>query len=142
MYVFINCDVVKYLLPGCLPDKQHYHWLKHCLSLSLFFDILKIVQSDRGTNFTSKMFGEIWKLFQVKNAQSTSYHSKSQVAFERFHQTLNFLLCAYCTNLDRDWDEGLPWLMLAAQEINQASTGFSPNELVFGPTVWGSLAVL
>lgn len=41
-----------------------------------------------------------------------------------------------------DWEEGLPWLLLAAREVCQESTGFSPNELVFGHRVRGPLAVL
>ncbi len=40
------------------------------------------------------------------------------------------VLRAYCVQLDRDWEEGLPWLLLAAREVVQESTGFSPNDLV------------
>lgn len=54
---------------------------------------------------------------------------------ERFHQTLKSLLRTYCTELVGDWEEGLPWLLLAAPEVVQESTGFSPNNLVFGHTV-------
>lgn len=61
---------------------------------------------------------------------------------DRFHQTLKYLLCAYCTELSADWEEGLPWLLLAACEVVQESTGFSPNDLVFGHKVRGPLAML
>ena len=44
--------------------------------------------------------------------------------------------------MDADWEEGLPWLLLSAREVSQESTGFSPNELVFGHTVRGPLAAL
>lgn len=44
--------------------------------------------------------------------------------------------------MDKDWEEGLPWLLLASREISQASTGFSPNDLVFGHRVRGLLSVL
>ena len=44
--------------------------------------------------------------------------------------------------MDRDWEEGLPWLLLALREVTQESTGFSPNELVFGHTVRGPLNLL
>lgn len=63
-------------------------------------------------------------------------------ALERFHQTLKSLLRAYCTELGKDWEEGLPWLMLAVREVTQERTGFSPNKLVFVHTVRGLLAVL
>lgn len=59
----------------------------------------------------------------------------------RDHQSLKSLLRAYCVQLDRDWEEGLPWMMLAAREVVQDSTGFSPNDLVFGHKVRGLLSV-
>ncbi len=46
------------------------------------------------------------------------------------------------TEMEGDWEEGLPWLTLSAREVCQESTGFSPNDLVFGHTVRGPLAVL
>lgn len=44
--------------------------------------------------------------------------------------------------LGRDWEEGLPWLMLAPREVTQDSSGFSPNKLVFLHMVWDQLAVV
>jgi hypothetical protein len=44
--------------------------------------------------------------------------------------------------MDKDWEEGLPWLLLATREVSQESTGFSPNYLVFGHRVHGLLSVL
>ena len=79
---------------------------------------------------------------KLKQNQSSAYHVQSQGALERFHQTLKSLLSAYCTELDGDWEEGLSWLMLAVREAVQESTGFSPNDLVFGHTVPGPLVVL
>lgn len=44
--------------------------------------------------------------------------------------------------MNRDWEEGLPWLMLAACETVQDSTGFRLNKLVFGHSVRSPLAAL
>lgn len=44
--------------------------------------------------------------------------------------------------VDRDWEEGLPWLLLAAREVTRESTGFSPNDLVIGHTVHSPLNLL
>ncbi len=74
--------------------------------------------------------------------KASAYHAQSQGVLERFHQTLKSLMRAYITEMEGDWEEGLPWLMLSAREVCQESTGFSPNDLVFGHTVRGPLAVL
>lgn len=73
----------------------------------------------------------------VQHTQSLAYHLKSQGALERFHQTLKSLLRSYCVKLGQDWEDGVPWLLFAAWEVVQESTGFSPNKLVFGHTVRG-----
>ncbi len=106
------------------------------------FGIPKVIQSDQGTNFTSNMFQEVLRQLCIKHNRSTAYHPESQGALERFHQTLKSLLRAYCTELKGDWEEGLPWLLLAAREVVQESLGFSPNQLVFGHCIRGPLGVL
>ncbi|KAL2076463.1 hypothetical protein ACEWY4_027927 [Coilia grayii] len=106
------------------------------------FGIPKIVQSDRGSNFTSGLFNEVLKQLRVTHQVSSAYHAQSQGALERFHSTLKSLLRAYCVELNRDWEEGLPWLLLAARDVTQESTGFSPNDLVFAHKVRGPLSVL
>ena len=42
----------------------------------------------------------------------------------------------------RDWDELLPYILFAYREVPQASTGFSPFELLYGRTVRGPLDVV
>lgn len=99
------------------------------------FGIPKVTQTDQGSNFSSHLFSQVLKQLHVKHNKSSAYHAQSQGTLERFHQALKSLLRAYCTEMERDWEEGLPWLMLAAREVTQESTGFSPNDLVFGHTV-------
>lgn len=44
--------------------------------------------------------------------------------------------------INQDWEEGLPWLPLAAREVVQDCTIFSPNELFFGHSVSGPFTML
>lgn len=78
----------------------------------------------------------------VKHKTSSAYHPESQGALERFHQTLKSMLRKFCTESNREWDEGLPLLLFAVRETIQESLGFSPAELVFGHTVRGPLCSL
>lgn len=43
-------------------------------------------------------------------------------------------LDAYCAEMERDWEEGLPWLMLEAREVTEESAGITPDDLVFEHT--------
>ncbi|KAL2094915.1 hypothetical protein ACEWY4_009634 [Coilia grayii] len=114
-------------------------------ALSQFFSIFgipKTLQSDRGTNFTSKTFAQVLRLLNIRHSKASAYHPQSQGVLERFHQTLKAMLRAYCVELGSSWEDGLPWLLLAAREVTQESTGFSPNALVFGHAVRGPMASL
>lgn len=90
----------------------------------------------------SHLFAQVLKQLHIEHNQASAYHAQSQGALERFHQTLKSMLRAFCIQMNRDWEEGLPWLLLAAREVVQESTGFSPNDLVFGHKVWDPLALL
>ena len=90
-----------------------------------------VIQSDQGSNFSSHLFSQILKQLRVKHNQASAFHAQSQGVLECFHQTLKAMLRAYCVQMKGDWEEGLPWLLLAAREVVQESTGLSPNDLVF-----------
>lgn len=114
----------------------------HALSQFIsIFGIPKIIQTDQRSNFTSHVFSQVLKQLRIKHHKS-AYHTQSQGALERFLQSFKSLLHSYCMQMDRDWEEGLSWLMLAFREVTQETTGFSSNDLVFGNTVQGPLNIL
>ena len=137
----VMCQTTRYPAAYPLRSISAKSVIKALTQFISIFGIPRVIQSDQGSNFTSKMFAQVLKELKVKHSRASAYHAQSQGALERFHQTLKSLLRAYCTELGRDWEEGLPWLMLSAREVVQESTGFSPNDLVFGHAVRGPLAV-
>ena len=138
----VMCQTTRYPAAYPLRSISVRSVVKALTQFISIFGIPRVIQSDQGSNFTSHMFSQVLKQLKVKHSCASAYHAQSQGALERFHQTLKSLLRAYCTEIGRDWEEGLPWLMLSAREVVQESTGFSPNDLVFGHTVRGPLAVL
>lgn len=104
--------------------------------------ITREVQSDQGSNFTSKVFEEDIFRLGVEQILSTSYHPQSQGVLERFHQMLKSTLRAYCEQYSQDWDEGRPFLLFALREVEQDGIKLSPFELIYGHQVRGPQAVL
>ena len=135
------CQVTRYPAAYPLRTISTKSVVKALTQFISVFEIPKIIQSDQGSNFTSGMFAEILQQLHIKHNKALAY-AQSQGALERFHQTLKSLLRSYCTELRCDWEEGLPWLLLAARVEVQESTGVSPNDLVFGHKVRGPMAVL
>lgn len=52
------------------------------------------------------------------------------------------MLRVYCLDKQKDWDQGIPFLLFAARDAVQESLGFSPFELIFGHAVRGPLKLL
>ena len=106
------------------------------------FGLPEVIQSDCGTNFTSKYFSDKMKELQIRHVTSSPYHPESQGSIERFHQTLKTLLKKYSGEESENWDQELPYLLFAVRSIPNDSLGMSPFELVFGHNVRGPLDVV
>ncbi|XDV48358.1 hypothetical protein PO909_017780 [Leuciscus waleckii] len=102
----------------------------------------KVVQTDQGTNFLSKVFKQTLSSLGIAHSVSSAYHPESQGALERWHQMLKSMLKKYCHETCKDWDEGVPFVLFAARDTKQESLGFSPVELVLCHNVRGPLKML
>ena len=100
------------------------------------------VLSDRGTQFTSGVMAEVYRLLSVKGLRTSPYHAQANGLVERFNGTLKSMLKKLCQERPKEWDRFLPAALFAYREVPQASTGFSPFELLFGRTVRGPMSVL
>lgn len=140
--VTIMCAATRF--PDAIPlcNLKAKAVVKELIKFCSTFGLPKIIQTDCGTNFTSRMFEQILKELGISHLLSSAYHPQSQGVIERFHQTLKTMLRSYCVETGKDWDEGLPFLLFAVRETVQESLGFSPAELVFGHAVRGPLKLL
>ena len=116
--------------------------VKALIKFFTFIGLPKSVQSDQGSNFMSGIFQQVMYELGIKQYRSFAYHTESQRALERFHQTLKNMITSYCFGTEKDWDEGIILLLFAVRESVQESLGFSPFELVFGHSVRGPLKLL
>ena len=116
--------------------------MKGLVKFFTFVGLPKSVQSDQGSNFMSGIFQQVMHELGIKQYRSSAYHPESQGALERFHQTLKNMIRSYCFDTEKDWDEGIHFLLFAVRESVQESLGFSPFGLVFGHTVRGPLKLL
>ncbi len=94
------------------------------------FGLQRIVQTDQGTNFLSKLCAQVLNHLILHIAYPVPYHPESQGSLERFHQTLKAMLRKYCMETGSEWDEGVPLLLFAIRDTVQESLKFSPSELV------------
>lgn len=100
------------------------------------------ILTDQGSNFMSNLLKQVYKLLGIRSLRTTPYHPQTDGLTERFNQTLKQMLRKVVDKNGADWDQWLPYLLFAYREVPQASTGFSPFELLYGYEVQGPLALL
>ncbi len=112
--------------------------------LFLFFSRVGIpaeILTDQGTPFMSQLMADLCRLLRVKQLRTTVYHPQTDGLVERFNQTLKQMLRRVAAEDKRDWDRMLPYVLFGIREVPQASTGFTPFELIFGRQPRGLLDV-
>ena len=84
---------------------------------------------DQGSNFTSQLLAEIYRLLNVSPVRTGPYHPQTDGLFERFNQTLKSMLRRVTADDEHNWDKSLSYLLFAYREVPQESTGFAPFKL-------------
>ena len=64
--------------------------------------------------------------------KTTPYHPRSDGLVERFNRTLLAMLAMFVSQEHDNWDDLLPFMMLAYNTTVHTTTGFTPYRLVFG----------
>ena len=94
-----------------------------------------MIHSDQGVQYESHLFTEMCRLFNIKKTHTTPYHPQSDGMVERFNKTLATMLSAYVDEHHANWDEHLPYVMMAYRAAVHETTGTTPNKMMLGREV-------
>ena len=92
----------------------------------------RCIRSDCGSNLTSKLCKEVYRLCNVDLAQSTAYHHASAGIVERFNHTLTEMTKASDPTEGDEWVKHLPFLTFAYNSTPHRVTKQSPACLIYG----------
>ena len=141
-YILVICDyATRYPEAVALRNIDANTVAEELLSFFARVGVPEEILTDQGTNFTSQLLKEVYRLLQIKPIRTTPYHPQTDGLVERFNGTLKAMLRKTAQE-GKDWDKLLPYLLFAYREVPQASTGFSPFELLYGRHVRGPLDIL
>jgi len=82
------------------------------------------VHSDRGSQFTSEMMKEVYRLLSIRQSTTSPYHAIGNGIVENFSRTIKNLLKKIVAQKPRDWHRYLGPLMFAVRDTPQDSTGW------------------
>ncbi|CAG2239793.1 unnamed protein product [Mytilus edulis] len=137
-YVLVLCDCFsKWTEAYAIPDQESLTIARTIVNefICRFGSPLQL-HSDQGRSFEAKLFQDLCDLLKIDKTRSTSQHPQSNGSVERFNRTLLSMLTFYCQNDQRNWDEILPQVMMAYRSSVHASTGQTPNMMMFGRNIF------
>ncbi|KAG2219770.1 hypothetical protein INT45_008601 [Circinella minor] len=100
--------------------------------LILIFNQPKRLITDNATNFISEAMRAICERLGI--ARTTTSVERPQVdgLVEKMNSTIKTALAPYTAQFPKQWDAFLPFITFGINTAQQASSGFSPFELMFG----------
>lgn len=93
----------------------------------------KVLFSDRGRNFMSKLVNALCELFDIKQHHTSAYHPNTNGLVERQNSTVASSLRTYCSGAQEKWTEVLPGVLRGHRKSPSShSNDYSPYYLLFG----------
>lgn len=87
--------------------------------------------TDRDPRFVSSFWKRVCAEMGISQHMTTAYHPQADGQSERTNQTVEIAIRYFVTtNPDREWTSVLPYLQASLNNAINATTGFSPNQLL------------
>lgn len=83
------------------------------------------IHQDQGKQYQRVVLAEVYRLVQTSKTRTTQYHPQFDGIVERSNKTLATMLSAYVDENHRDWDNSIPYVMIAYIASQHESTGYS-----------------
>ena len=133
-YILVVCDYfTKYTEAYPLKDKTARSVADALMDIWLpRYGFPLFLHSDQGKEFDNVMIHKLSELLGTVKTKTTPYHPRSDGLVERFNRTLLAMLAMFVSQEHDNWDDLLPFMMLAYNTTVHTSTGYTPYRLVFG----------
>ena len=128
-YVLVVCDyATRYPEAVAMRSVDAEHVSEELVRIFSRVGIPKEILTDQGTNLTSELLAEMYRLLHIDSLRTSPYHPQTDGMVERFNGTLKEMLRKCASEDGKDWDRVLPYVLFPYREAPQESTGFSPFE--------------
>ena len=93
------------------------------------------INTDQSRNFDSKLFQSLTQSLQIDKTQKTLFHPQSNAVMERMNRNSLIMLAKTVDDLQSNWTQQIPYVMMAFWTSVHESTGYTPQLLVFGEKI-------
>ncbi|KAK3506309.1 hypothetical protein QTP70_001709 [Hemibagrus guttatus] len=97
-----------------------------------YYELPEDIVSDRGPQFTSRVWRAFFKRLGVTISLSSGYHPQTNGQTERKIQEIGRFLRTFCHSHQESWSQFLGWAEYAQNSLRQSTTGLTPFQCVLG----------
>ena len=112
------------------------------LQVFMTFSIPKVISSDCGSNFTSKLTQEMLRRLGCSPRFNTPGHPEASGLVERCNKSLKTMIYKLAQSDPRGWHRLLPFVLWSLREKPSSTTHVSPYTMIYGTLPKGPLSVL
>ena len=94
------------------------------------FGVPRLIHSDQGREFESLLISHLCQLLHIKKTRTIAYNPKSDGMVERANRTVKQMLSVLVNKAQDNWDDHLPYIMMAYQASVNEGTKCTPNLLM------------
>ncbi|KAL5491312.1 hypothetical protein EMCRGX_G016575 [Ephydatia muelleri] len=108
-YVLVVCDyAARYPEAMAMRSVEAERVAEELVTLFSRVGVPKEILTDQGTNLTSQLLQELYRMLHVRHIRASPYHPQTDGLVERFNQTLKTMLRKTAVDEGKDWDWLLP----------------------------------
>ena len=96
------------------------------------FGVPHSIHTDQHPDFESALFQEVMRLLDIDKTRTSPYRPQSDGQPERFNRTLIAMLSMFVQENQADWEDVLPYVMMAYRSTVHDTTGCSPCLMMLG----------
>ncbi|KAK3551338.1 hypothetical protein QTP70_015018 [Hemibagrus guttatus] len=97
-----------------------------------YYGLPEDIVSDRGPQFTSRVWRAFFKCLGVTISLSSGYHTQTNGQTERKIQEIGRFLRTFCHSHQEFWSQFLSWAEYTQNSLRQSTTGLTPFQCVLG----------
>ncbi|KAI2665369.1 Transposon Tf2-9 polyprotein [Labeo rohita] len=97
-----------------------------------FYGLPEDIVSDRGPQFSSRLWASFCRLLGINVSLTSGYHPQANGQVERLNQELSRFLRSYCHDHQEDWSRFLFWAEYAQNSLRKPTTQLTPFQCILG----------
>ncbi len=97
-----------------------------CNFVFRFYGLPEDIVSDRGPQFTSRVWSAFFQKLNINISLTSGYHPQSNGQTGRLNQEITRFLRSYSQQNQADWSRYLMWAEYAQNSLQKPSTGLTP----------------